>query len=259
MRKMVILLVLGLSLNLANLWAVQNANETSLLENSDFSSMAQNDKISSENLAQNPELNFKTLFLNADIVVKGVIYILCTFSLFSWAVFFYKIYDFYKVQKSLKKECEILQNTQDLNALNLSVCKGFLDLAKFEIKKENFSHEALKLRLESKMDAQISASKSGLGALASIAASSPFIGLFGTVWGIMHSFIGIAALGNASLVVVAPGIAEALFATAFGLVAAIPAVLFYNFLLSQSVKFQHLLDECATLIYILARGKNAAT
>ncbi|EOH3945418.1 MotA/TolQ/ExbB proton channel family protein, partial [Campylobacter jejuni] len=87
--------------------------------------------------------------------------------------------------------------------------------------------------------------------LASIGASAPFIGLFGTVWGIMNAFIGIANLGNASLAVVAPGIAEALFATAFGLIAAIPAVLFYNYLTRKNLKLMHHLDELANFVYIL--------
>lgn len=209
-------------------------------------------EISAQNLSSNLQnsLNFKSLFLNADSVVKAVIYILCAFSIFSWALFFYKSYEFYHTKKVLKFELKLLNKTSDLNALNLAFCKAFLELVKNE-------KPELKLRLESKMDAQISSFKSGLSALASIAASAPFIGLFGTVWGIMHSFMNIAALKNASLVVVAPGIAEALFATAFGLIAAIPAVLFYNFLLAKSVNLEHILDECVSLIYAL-RQQNAA-
>ena len=122
----------------------------------------------------------------------------------------------------------------------------FFDNLDFDIK------ERIKDRLEVKMSVFLSESKFGSGALASIGSSAPFIGLFGTVWGVMDSFIGIASQNNASLAVVAPGIAEALFATAIGLATAIPAVLFYNYIIKKNANLAVKIGEIATLLLITA-------
>ena len=109
----------------------------------------------------------------------------------------------------------------------------------------------VKQRFELKKTAFAGAMKERMAVLASIGSSAPFIGLFGTVWGIMNSFVGIANSDNASLSVVAPGIAEALFATALGLAAAIPAVLIYNYLVRTAVNFNSRLARLSAEIYLI--------
>ncbi|EAC2043747.1 MotA/TolQ/ExbB proton channel family protein [Campylobacter coli] len=203
------------------------------------------------------ELSLSSLYQNADEVVKGVIYILVLFSVLAWAVFISKLMQFYFMKKNLDFSMHKIKELKNLNELDQT--KGFAGVLSLEIQdelekseyKNDHIKERIELRLQNTISKQITASKNGLSLLASIGASAPFIGLFGTVWGIMNAFIGIANLGNASLAVVAPGIAEALFATAFGLVAAIPAVLFYNYLTRKNLKLMHHLDELANFVYIL--------
>lgn len=203
------------------------------------------------------ELSFSSLYQNADKVVKGVIYILVLFSILVWAVFISKFMQFYFMKKNLNSSIQEIKELKSFNELDQT--KGFVSLLSLEIQdevekseyKNDYIKERIELRLQNTISKQITASKNGLSLLASIGASAPFIGLFGTVWGIMNAFIGIANIGNASLKVVAPGIAEALFATAFGLIAAIPAVLFYNYLTRKNLKLMHHLDELANFVYIL--------
>ncbi|MGI7349468.1 TonB-dependent receptor domain-containing protein [Campylobacter coli] len=203
------------------------------------------------------ELSLSSLYQNADEVVKGVIYILVLFSVLAWAVFISKLMQFYFMEKNLDFSIHKIKELKNLNELDQT--KGFAGVLSLEIQdelekseyKNDHIKERIELRLQNTISKQITASKNGLSLLASIGASAPFIGLFGTVWGIMNAFIGIANLGNASLAVVAPGIAEALFATAFGLIAAIPAVLFYNYLTRKNLKLMHHLDELANFVYIL--------
>lgn len=170
---------------------------------------------------------------------------------------FYFSADIYFMKKNLDLSIQKIKELKNLNELDQT--KDFAGVLSLEIQdelekseyKNDHIKERIELRLQNTISKQITASKNGLSLLASIGASAPFIGLFGTVWGIMNAFIGIANLGNASLAVVAPGIAEALFATAFGLIAAIPAVLFYNYLTRKNLKLMHHLDELANFVYIL--------
>ncbi|MGH1601213.1 MotA/TolQ/ExbB proton channel family protein [Campylobacter majalis] len=202
------------------------------------------------------DMSFGSLFDNAHIVVKAVIGILILFSVITWTVFLAKFTQFTLAFSRLKKDENTLKNG-DLSALKNSQ-KSFGKILFIqindEISKTAIKNEAFKLRVKERLALKCSEfvhqSKSYTGILASIGSSAPFIGLFGTVWGIMSSFIGIANEGNASLSVVAPGIAEALFATALGLVAAIPAVLMYNCLIKTGLNFNARLNLLASHIYL---------
>lgn len=192
-------------------------------------------------------ISILNLIIEADIVVQVVMLILMLASLWSWAVIFDKILRF----STLRSRSDDFENSFENASLeevfakakkhhNHPMSRIFLACMK-EWKSNNIKQiisdetgkkESLKQRLSVVM--QVSSNKSiqrlenGLGFLAITGSATPFIGLFGTVWGIMSSFQGIAISKNTSLAVVAPGIAEALLATAMGLFAAIPAVFFYN-------------------------------
>ena len=196
----------------------------------------------------NDEFTLLALFVRADIVVKLVILILFVASLLSWTIIIHKI----RLFKSLKKFSErfedefwsgrsIKEISRQVLEVEDSPIKYVFSEAVDEIEKSNQgikkNIDSLSFRLEKTMDAAIDYQNEKLSEyfsyLATIGASTPFIGLFGTVWGIMNAFQSIAISRNTSLAVVAPGIAEALFATALGLLAAIPAVIAYNIFTSQ--------------------------
>ena len=196
----------------------------------------------------NDEFTLLALFVRADIVVKLVIIILFVASVLSWTIIIYKI----RLFKSLKKFSErfedefwsgrsIKEISRQVLEVEDSPIKYVFSEAVDEIEKSNQgikkNIDSLSFRLERTMDAAIDYQNEKLSEyfsyLATIGATTPFIGLFGTVWGIMNAFQSIAISKNTSLAVVAPGIAEALFATALGLLAAIPAVIAYNIFTSQ--------------------------
>jgi biopolymer transport protein ExbB/TolQ len=174
------------------------------------------------------------MFLSADPVVQGVMVLLFLASLASWAVIFEKTVLLGRAGRDIR----LFLATAGGRNMNLDACPGFTrsiaeaGLAEGQEPSAGESRADFRARLESVMRVALAGHLDRLEHralfLATVAASSPFIGLFGTVWGIMHSFIGIAASGETTLAVVAPGIAEALFATALGLVAAIPAVIAFN-------------------------------
>ena len=206
------------------------------------------------------EISFLSLYQNAHIVVKIVIYILTLFSVISWCVFVAKVIGYERLAKSIKKQRQTAKNLKSLSNANFeknSLGEAFVKEIKSEIDMSmpNLDldiKKRIKNRLEIKTALFVSESKFGSGILASIGSSAPFIGLFGTVWGVMDSFIGIASQNSASLAVVAPGIAEALFATAIGLAAAIPAVLFYNYIIKKNANLSVKVGEIATLLLITA-------
>lgn len=207
------------------------------------------------------DFSLSSLYLNADVVVKSVILILVFFSVLSWAVFFAKSLRYNALLKMAKKDKLSLSKLLNLNEqaqlspLSLALVQELQD----EKQKDDLStnlEKRIQIRLESKLKELVFNAKLGIALLASIGSSAPFIGLFGTVWGIMNAFIGISKSDSVSLAVVAPGIAEALFATAFGLAAAIPAVLFYNYLLRLSIKFSQRLDENATMLFVMSLRKD---
>ena len=196
----------------------------------------------------NDEFTLLSLFLRADIVVKLVILILFAASVLSWTIIIQKI----RLFKSLKKFSQIFEDefwsgrsikeiSRQVEEIEDSPIKYVFVEAVDEIEKSNQGTkkdvDSLYFRIERTMDAAIDYQNEKLSEyfsfLATIGSTTPFIGLFGTVWGIMNSFQAIAISRNTSLAVVAPGIAEALFATALGLLAAIPAVIAYNIFTSQ--------------------------
>ena len=196
----------------------------------------------------NDEFTLMSLFFRADLVVKLVILILFAASIFSWTIIIHKIRLFRslkKISKQFEEEFwsgrsikEIASTTHHFSESPIKYV--FLE-AVDEIEKSNKDGkkniESIIDRINRKMEAAIDYQNEKLSLyfsyLATIGATTPFIGLFGTVWGIMNSFQSIAISRNTSLAVVAPGIAEALFATALGLLAAIPAVIAYNIFTSQ--------------------------
>ena len=180
------------------------------------------------------------MFLSADIIVKAVMIGLAFASLVTWTIFIAKMVELTLVQRSLRAALGKIADARSLAeaqfALGSSgtILSSLLAAAMREARlSAGISSDAgVKERAASSF-AEIVRAESrrirlGMGVLATIGATSPFVGLFGTVWGIMNSFIGISKSQTTNLAVVAPGIAEALLATAFGLVAAIPAVIIYN-------------------------------
>ena len=175
------------------------------------------------------------LFLRADVIVKSVIIILIAASVYSWAIIFDKYKLFKKINKTSdefeekfwkSKSAETFFNNLPAN-IDDPMAKVFKVTMQSVIKtrsKSNLS-ERLGSTLQSNIEKQMNIIEKNYTFLATVGSTAPFIGLFGTVWGIMNSFQSIAISRNTSLAIVAPGIAEALFATALGLLAAIPAVI----------------------------------
>ncbi len=174
-------------------------------------------------------LPFFDLLINASPVVKGVLLVLAAASIASWAIAFEKlirIAGFSRHLSQIEKSGSVFGKAGNWLALGLGAVADAEPVVNGEPRSEFNSR--LERSLQTEAGAQIQSLQAGLPFLATVGSTAPFIGLFGTVWGIMHSFSGIAAAKDTSLATVAPGIAEALFATAIGLAAAIPAVLFYN-------------------------------
>ena len=193
------------------------------------------------------------LFLRADIIVKSVILILIAASIFSWAIIIDKHKLFKKINKSSEefedkfwksKSAETFFNSMPAN-LDDPMAKVFRGTMQSVIKVRSRSNlsERLNSTLQSNIEKQMNIIEKNFTFLASVGSTSPFIGLFGTVWGIMNSFQSIAISRNTSLAIVAPGIAEALFATALGLLAAIPAVVAYNKFSNDSRKYFQKLEN----------------
>ena len=204
-------------------------------------------------LASNTDFSILSLFLRADIIVKSVIVILIASSVYSWAIIFDKINMFRKINKSAEefedkfwksKSAETFYNNLPAN-LNDPMAVLFKNSMQTLMKARSRSNlsERLEGILEVNLEKQMSIIDKNYTFLATVGSTAPFIGLFGTVWGIMNSFQSIAISRNTSLAIVAPGIAEALFATALGLLAAIPAVVAYNKFNSDARKYSNKLDD----------------
>ncbi len=181
------------------------------------------------------EHGFIHLIAGADWVVKGVLAILLFFSVYSWAIIFFKWSFLRKVEREnavFRKKFRRVKNLEGVaGKLGLSPTARLYTAMASEpagTGRDEFRHVARRL-----VGLEASRLERYLNFLATTGSSTPFIGLFGTVWGIMNAFRGIGSRGSASLAVVAPGIAEALVATAAGLAAAIPAVIAYNYYLSR--------------------------
>jgi biopolymer transport protein ExbB len=186
------------------------------------------------------ELSPWSMFLSADILVKAVMVGLAFASLLTWTIFIAKMIELWFAQRQLRaaiakiSDAKSLADAQFVLGVRDSVLSTLLAAAMREARlSAGISSDAgVKERAASSFAEIVRAEarriRLGMGLLATIGATSPFVGLFGTVWGIMNSFIGISKSQTTNLAVVAPGIAEALLATAFGLAAAIPAVIIYN-------------------------------
>ena len=186
------------------------------------------------------ELSPWSMFLSADILVKAVMIGLAFASLMTWTIFIAKMIELSVVQRKLREALKKIGDARSLADAQFalgakdSVLSSLLAAAMREgrLSAGISSDAGIKERAASSFAEIVRAEarriRLGMGVLATIGATSPFVGLFGTVWGIMNSFIGISKSQTTNLAVVAPGIAEALLATAFGLAAAIPAVIIYN-------------------------------
>tara|TARA_B100001250_G_scaffold121825_1_gene103369 strand:+ start:443 stop:1117 length:675 start_codon:yes stop_codon:yes gene_type:complete len=204
-------------------------------------------------LASNTDFSIISLFIRADIIVKSVIIILIASSVYSWAIIFDKIRVFKKINKSAEefedkfwksKSAETFYNNLPAS-INDPMAQIFKTSMQTVIKSRSRSNlnEKLPGILEVNIEKQMSVIDKNYTFLATVGSTAPFIGLFGTVWGIMNSFQSIAISRNTSLAIVAPGIAEALFATALGLLAAIPAVVAYNKFSNDSKKYSQKLEN----------------
>jgi len=204
-------------------------------------------------LASNTDFSLWKLFVRADIIVKSVIIILIVCSVYSWAVIFEKIKLFKKINISTEDfENKFWKSKSAENFYNNLPSKTedpmanvFKDSMHVMLKSRRSSNlnEKMSRMLEINIEKQMEKIEKGYTFLATVGSTAPFIGLFGTVWGIMNSFQSIAISRNTSLAIVAPGIAEALFATALGLLAAIPAVVAYNKFNYDAKKYSQKLEN----------------
>jgi len=204
-------------------------------------------------LASSADFSLMNLFLRADIIVKTVIISLIVCSIYSWAIIIDKFKLFKKINISSEefeekfwrsKSAETFYNSLPANVED-PMTSLFKESMQGLLKSKSKSNLAEKMSgiLEVGIEKQISKIEKGFTFLATVGSTAPFIGLFGTVWGIMNSFQSIAISRNTSLAIVAPGIAEALFATALGLLAAIPAVVAYNRFNNDSRKYSQKLES----------------
>ncbi len=204
-------------------------------------------------LTSSADFSILNLFLRADIVVKLVIIMLIAASIYSWAIIFEKFRMFKKINQSTiefeekfwrSKSAETFYNNlpSEMDDPMGMVFKDSMQTVLKSRSKSNLSDRLTNI-MSTNIEKQMSVIEKNFTFLATVGATAPFIGLFGTVWGIMNSFQSIAISRNTSLAIVAPGIAEALFATALGLLAAIPAVVAYNKFNSDARKYSNKLED----------------
>ena len=206
-------------------------------------------------LASSADFSLINLFIRADIIVKSVIIVLIACSIYSWSVIIEKFRLFKKIDESTEefetkfwnsKSAESFYNNLPAN-IDDPMALVFKDAMQNLLKRKSKTdlNHRMTTMLETEIEKQMSKISKGFTFLATVGSTAPFIGLFGTVWGIMNSFQSIAISRNTSLAIVAPGIAEALFATALGLLAAIPAVIAYNKFNNDSIKYAQKLENFA--------------
>jgi biopolymer transport protein ExbB len=211
------------------------------------------------------------MFLTADIVVKAVLIGLLVASIVTWTVWLAKTIELFAAKRRAREALATLASVRFLSeaAQKISETDGTAGrfvhaaVAELRLSDNTMDREGIKERVASRLE-RIEANRGrdmnrGTGVLATIGATAPFVGLFGTVWGIMNSFIGISKSQTTNLAVVAPGIAEALLATAFGLVAAIPAVVIYNVFSRQIAAYRaQLADTSAEVLRLVGRDLDRA-
>jgi biopolymer transport protein ExbB len=206
------------------------------------------------------------MFLNADVVVKVVMVGLVFASVLTWTIWFAKAFELLAARRRLQAAIEVLNAAQswgEVTARVPSASDGVAALvraadAELRLSADAMAADGVKERIVSRLERLEAAAGRqmvrGTGILATVGATAPFVGLFGTVWGIMNSFIGISKSHTTNLAVVAPGIAEALLATALGLVAAIPAVVMYNMFARWTAGYRALhADAAADILRIVSR------
>ncbi len=210
------------------------------------------------------------MFENADLIVKGVIIGLAFASLVTWTVWLAKTLELRTARSQVRSDIRILNGSATFAQAHEQLRDGDSPVAQLmqstaqEIRlSANLRAEGLKERIALQLDRiEMAVSRRvsrGTGVLATIGSTAPFVGLFGTVWGIMNSFIGISNAHTTNLAVVAPGIAQALLATAFGLGAAIPAVMIYNVLARQTAHYRaYLGDASAQVMRLVSRDLDRA-
>ncbi len=202
------------------------------------------------------------MFLNADIVVKAVMVGLVLASQATWTVWLAKTIELRRATAAAGRRLRLLESDTTLADSERGSIGGndaVAQIIQSAAREASFSggivddgfKERIALRLERVEAAMSRRIARGTGVLATIGATAPFVGLFGTVWGIMNSFIGISEAHTTNLAVVAPGIAEALLATALGLVAAIPAVVIYNYLARSIAAYRALLGDASAQVLLL--------
>lgn len=242
----------------------EQARDAAAVDRSDASETAQ--PVSEENQQSEPasgaaqlphNLSPWGMFLAADVVVKAVMIGLALASVVTWTVWLSKSIELLWAQRKLSRAAKHLIAAASLTEAQTAmgerrgVVPGLLEVAATELRLSAGINDktAIKERVASRLDGLMSTAgrnmNQGTGVLATIGSTAPFVGLFGTVWGIMNSFIGISESQTTNLAVVAPGIAEALLATAIGLVAAIPAVIIYNSFARAIAAYRHTLGQVA--------------
>src|SRR5438270_3108280 len=199
------------------------------------------------------------MFLNADIVVKAVMIGLAVASLMTWTAWLSKTIELRRATAAARRRLSLLESDTTLadvahdcrdgrDAVAQIIQSALREAVLSDGVVDDGFKERIALRLERVEAAMSRRIARGTGVLATIGATAPFVGLFGTVWGIMNSFIGISEAHTTNLAVVAPGIAEALLATALGLIAAIPAVVIYNYLTRSIAAHRALLGDASGML-----------
>jgi biopolymer transport protein ExbB len=215
------------------------------------------------------DLSVMGMYHHADAVVKTVMIGLLLASVVTWALLFSKGAEVFTGKRRMRREFDALSSVRTLDeaaeqaesfaASSISAQMIRDAQNELELSAGSTDNNGIKERTGFRLERRVSAAGRymgrGNGILATIGAISPFVGLFGTVWGIMNSFIGIAQTQTTNLAVVAPGIAEALLATAVGLVAAIPAVVIYNIFARTITSYRHQVGDVAAQI-ILLQGRD---
>ncbi|MFG0381843.1 tonB-system energizer ExbB [Pseudomonas sp. zbq_18] len=244
---------------------LQALNNAATLEQ-DLNSLLANEAVLTEDETLLHDLSPMGMYRNADIVVKSVMIGLVLASILTWTVGIAKGLELLIARRRLRREVPELKGARSLvqaaeqarakhsfSSLLIEDARDELRLSASSKDKEGIK-ERVSFRLERLVAASGRSMSQGTGVLATIGSTAPFVGLFGTVWGIMNSFIGIATSQTTNLAVVAPGIAEALLATALGLVAAIPAVVIYNIFARSITGYKaQVADASAQVLLLVSR------
>ncbi|WP_285422902.1 tonB-system energizer ExbB [Pseudomonas sp. efr-133-TYG-103a] len=236
--------------------AVQDASSTAPAETLEAAA-------EDNSLGMSHDLSPWGMYKNADIVVKAVMIGLAIASIITWTIWIAKGFELLGAKRRLKGEIAALKRARTLDEASAGAKKeGTLAnllvhdaLEEMHLSVNSREREGIKERVSFRLERLVAACgrnmSMGTGVLATIGSTAPFVGLFGTVWGIMNSFIGIAKTQTTNLAVVAPGIAEALLATALGLVAAIPAVVIYNVFARSIAGYKAQVSDASAQVLLL--------